>query len=230
MKKQIATTIALVALSSSTFVNAGTNKTIPTEAKQSATFFTSVVAGTVAGGPIGFMVGALGGAYLGEQIKQADEVETMNKSLAQANMTIEELNQQLLASEDEMQDMQELVFESLSLPVLFETGSDTLNDRGRQHIYSLVSFLQKYPQYKVSLNGHTDPRGTDEYNNVLSMSRAVAVKSVLQISGIDGQRILVNGYGASQSTAIKGDQTAYAQERRVDIELLLDENHGLVMY
>lgn len=227
MKKAIAiTTLALTSLVSTAAVQADNQYT---EAKQGATFFTSAVVGAVAGGPVGFIAGALGGVYMGEQIKQADEVDTMSESLAHANDRIANLSQQLMASQHEVRDMQELAFETLSLPVLFQTGSDKLSTRGRQHVYTLAAFLQKYPQYQVNLDGHADPRGTDEYNNVLSKARAEAVKTALEIAGIEGQRILVSGFGSSQSTASKGDLEAYAQDRRVDIDLIVDGVNGIVM-
>lgn len=229
MKKVIATTIALATLTTTGLAQADAPSKNYTEAKQGATFITSAVVGAVAGGPIGLIAGALGGAYMGDQIKQADEAETMTESLALANDKIEQLNQQLLVSQHEARDMQELAFETLSMPVLFQTGSDKLSPRGRQHVYTLSAFLQKYPQYLVNLDGHADPRGTDEYNNVLSQGRAKAVKSALEIAGIDGDRILVSGFGSSQSTSSKGDLSAYAQDRRVDIDLIVDGINGIVM-
>ena len=173
-----------------------------------------------------------------DQIKKAEEVDTMSDSLAAANNKIAELNRQLLASQNDQQgkidqlnrqllssqraqqDMEQLAFDSLTLPVLFKTGSDKLSARGRHHVQTLAEFLQKHTNYAVQLNGHADPRGTDEYNNVLSHYRAVAVKDALEIHGVCADRLQVTGFGANHSTALKGDLEAYAQERRVDIELI----------
>ncbi len=227
MKKVIAITTLSLLCSGAFAATNPTEKNRYTEAKQGATFFTAAITGGIAGGPLGFVIGAIGGAYMGEQIKQADEATVMTSNLKTANLEIGELKQQLNEQQQVTESLEHLVFQSVSLPVLFHTNSDQLNEQGRQHVHSLASFLRENPTYHVNLTGHTDPRGTDEYNNVLSQYRAEAVKAALEISGINADRIRVSGYGATYSTAKQGDVEGYAKERRVDIELT--EDSGLVM-
>lgn len=217
MKKQIAiAALTLTALTTTATAQAGQY----TQAKQGATFFSSAIAGAVAGGPIGFIAGALGGVYWGEQIEKAEEAQAMSEQLAVTERQMGELKQQLLLSQNQARDLEALALESLTLPVLFQTGSDSLSERGREHVYSLAEFLKKHPRFSVRLDGHADPRGTDEYNNVLSAARAVTVKNTLEIAGIKPERIDVRGLGASQSTAFAGDAEGYSKDRRVEIDLI----------
>lgn len=190
-----------------------------TELKQGTAFTASAVAGAVLGGPVGMILGALGGAYVGEQIQQADEVQAMNKSLVAAEAEINRLQQQLAFSHQQAEELQELAAESLDLKVLFRKASDTLTEHGRQRVLELASLLKKHPQLNVRLDGYTDPRGTDEYNNVLSHYRAESVRDALVEFGVESGRIEAYSHGSSGSKAAKGDEMAYAAERRVVIDV-----------
>src|SRR5690606_6553986 len=108
---------------------------------------------------------------------------------------------------------------NMTFQILFATGDDTLSELDLQRVRILADHLQANPALHVTLEGHADPRGTDEYNNVLSQERAKAVKEALEKSGVDGRRITYTGHGDRFSSAAKGDEEAYRQERRVDVTL-----------
>ncbi len=201
-----------------------------TDVKQGTVFTSAAVAGAVLGGPLGMMVGALGGAYLGEQIEQADEVDTMSQSLAVAEAEVLRLNQQLSYQREQTQGLQQLAMEALDFRVLFATASDTLTDEGRNKVSKLARVLQRYPQLVVRLDGYADPRGTDEYNNVLSHYRAESVRQALLEAGVEASRIEAFSHGSSHSKAEKGNLQAYAAERRVVIDVQRVKGaDGLVM-
>ncbi|MYM64524.1 OmpA family protein [Pseudomaricurvus sp. HS19] len=190
-----------------------------TELKQSATFTTATVAGAVLGGPLGMFIGALGGAWMSEQIEQADKVDTMNEAVVVADVRIGQLEQQLQSSDSLQGQWQQLALRSLDQRVLFETGSDQLTESGREQVTKLALMLKDFPRLQVRLDGYADPRGTDEYNNVLSEHRALAVRDALLAAGIPEQRLQVFSHGADRSTAARGDLEAYSSERRVDVEV-----------
>jgi len=203
------------------------SQAMETEAKQGASFFTSTILGAVVGGPVGFMLGAIGGAYMGEQIKKADALEDQKGllngaevALSKSQETIARLEQELLAAENEVVDMQQLAVDNLKFQVLFKTGQDELSARGKNKVQALANFLKQSPDLLVRLNGHADPRGTDKYNNVLSDFRAQNVESDLVAAGIEANRIERQAHGAQASIAPKGDLEAYAMERRVNIEII----------
>jgi outer membrane protein OmpA-like peptidoglycan-associated protein len=118
-----------------------------------------------------------------------------------------------------LQTLQEDVVAKPSFQILFATGSDTLNELDLQRLRAIAAHLERNPDLGVVLDGHADPRGTDEYNNVLSRERAKAVKDALEALGISAGRICYQGHGNRFTTASKGDEDAYRQERRVDIAL-----------
>jgi peptidoglycan-associated lipoprotein len=68
----------------------------------------------------------------------------------------------------------------------------------------------------VTLSGHCDPRGTDEYNLALSERRAQTVRDYLQRMGIPAERMRTLPRGALDATGT--DETGWSRDRRVDSE------------
>ncbi len=180
----------------------------------------SALVGALVGGPVGFAFGSLGGVLLAEQTKKnndkAIEVEKMQASLIELENTIEEKQQKIATLEQSTVD-------SLALQIMFSTGDDKLEENDQQRIKLLSDYLKKNRKLVVNLDGHADPRGTDEYNNVLSLERAKAVKKELVNGGIAESRIILHSHGSNFSTASKGDLDGYALERKVEIELVNPE-------
>jgi outer membrane protein OmpA-like peptidoglycan-associated protein len=185
-------------------------------ALEGTTFAGLTIAGTVAAGPIGFLVGALGGAFLADQSRQANNAEI---ALKEADQKQEQLQFVLQQKEADVSRLEDLATQRMTFQVLFASGADTLNELDKQRIKALADHLHANPELVVKLDGHADPRGTDEYNNVLSQERAKAVKDALEELGIAAERISYTGHGNRYSSAPKGDEEAYQQERRVDITI-----------
>lgn len=101
--------------------------------------------------------------------------------------------------------------------ILFNRGSDTLTLTALGKINRLADYLRKHPETRLSLKGHTDRRGTDEYNNVLAQERAKSVYEALIALGVEQTRIHHGGYGSSYANGTKGDFRGYAADRRVEI-------------
>lgn len=229
MKKLMITSMMLATVSVAGVAHAQERDGSYTELKQGTAFTTSAVAGAVLGGPVGMILGALGGAYVGEQIEQADEVKTMKQSLASASAELEQLHLQLARSQQAADDFQQLAVESLDLKVLFHTASDSLSEHGALRVKELAGLLRGHEQMQVRLDGYADPRGTDEYNNVLSHYRAEAVRSALIEAGIAANRIELFSHGANQSTASQGDLKGYAAERKVEIDVVVPSANAAVV-
>lgn len=107
--------------------------------------------------------------------------------------------------------------------VLFATGQAKLNSRATGSLDKLVTFLKENPDRSISIEGHTDSVGADQYNQVLSERRAIAVKNAIVDQGIELNRVSARGYG--ESTPITSNDTALGrqQNRRVEI-VILDTN------
>jgi len=208
MKKlAIATSIVLATTGATQVATAAEGKT---QRKQEAVVLTSAIVGAAAAGPIGFVVGALGGGFMAGEIEKADQAEITELELAETTMQLAELRTQLAKADVKVGELSQLALDKLEFQVMFHTGADQLTDRGEARIIALAQFLKQHPGLSVRLSGHADPRGTDEYNNVLSDQRALTVQAALELAGIDSYRIERRAYGADRSQAIKGDYEAYA--------------------
>lgn len=144
----------------------------------------------------------------------------MEKALASSEQKLHTLNRELQAAHTTINEFETITLDQLQLQVMFKTGDDQLNPQNEQALLTLARFLQDNPELYVHLDGYADPRGTDEYNNVLSQYRAEAVKEALQNAGIDPARIQVSAHGAASTRAASGDYETYAFERRVDIKII----------
>src|SRR3989442_842004 len=83
-----------------------------------------------------------------------------------------------------------------------------------------VAILQANPGLRIRISGHCDERGSDEYNLALGNRRATAAKQYLVSHGIDAGRIETVSYGEERPIAQGHDETAWAQNRRDEFEIL----------
>jgi OOP family OmpA-OmpF porin len=82
-----------------------------------------------------------------------------------------------------------------------------------------AGILQENANLKVSVEGHTDSKGTDEYNLKLSLRRAAAVKAFLVKEGVAESRLTTRGLGESQPVASNDTDDGRAQNRRVELKV-----------
>ena len=80
-----------------------------------------------------------------------------------------------------------------------------------------AAYLVDNPGQRVVLEGHTDERGTREYNIALSERRAVAVQRVLELDGVADTQITIVSYGEEKPAAEGGSEAAWRLNRRVEI-------------
>ena len=99
----------------------------------------------------------------------------------------------------------------------FDTDSDRIKGESKPTLDQIVSLLKLKPEWKMTIEGHTDARGGAEYNQGLSARRANSVKLYLQAAGIEAARLQAAGYGFSQPIAPNDDPLGRAQNRRVEL-------------
>src|SRR3989449_1570393 len=83
-----------------------------------------------------------------------------------------------------------------------------------------VAILQANPNLRIRISGHCDERGSDEYNLALGNRRATAAKQYLVSHGIDAGRIETVSYGEERPLAQGHDESAWAQNRRDEFEII----------
>ena len=79
--------------------------------------------------------------------------------------------------------------------VYFTTDSTDLTPEAQQTLAAQARWLQQYPQYTITIEGHADERGTREYNIALGARRATTVRNYLAQTGINGPRIRTISFG-----------------------------------
>ena len=98
--------------------------------------------------------------------------------------------------------------------VFFETDSYSVDDEDRRILDAQAAWLQRYPNVRVTIEGHADERGTREYNLALGDRRANAARNYLQSRGIAAGRMNVISWGKERPEALGSDESAWSQNRR----------------
>lgn len=101
--------------------------------------------------------------------------------------------------------------------VYFAFDSSAVDDESRSIIEAHASYLAANPQVKLVLEGHTDERGTREYNLALGERRAQAVERMMRTLGVSADRIKASSYGEEKPVATDHDESSWRLNRRVEI-------------
>ena len=98
--------------------------------------------------------------------------------------------------------------------VFFDADQSVIREDGRQTLNRQAEWLKKYTQYRITVEGHCDERGTAEYNLALGERRAVSVKTYLVSLGIAPDRIRTVSYGKEFPFDPGHNEEAWAKNRR----------------
>jgi peptidoglycan-associated lipoprotein len=99
-------------------------------------------------------------------------------------------------------------------PVFFAFDSSDLDGTGQQALNVNAQILKKYPTWVITIEGHTDERGTAEYNLALGERRAVAARTYLVSLGVPADRLRTVSYGKEFPFDPGHDEAAWAKNRR----------------
>ncbi len=108
---------------------------------------------------------------------------------------------------------------SLSQNLLFKSGSDQIDWKGRKAIRQLAEVLKANPDLDITVEGHTDSTGKPDLNWDLSVKRATTVVKELTKSGVDPKRITASGRALYHPVAPNDSQQNQAKNRRTEIIL-----------
>jgi len=101
--------------------------------------------------------------------------------------------------------------------VYFDYDSSEISTEFVPVVASHAAYLVKYPTARVRLEGHTDERGSREYNIGLGERRAQAVRRALLAQGVADAQIATVSYGEERPAVEGSDDAAFAQNRRVEL-------------
>lgn len=101
--------------------------------------------------------------------------------------------------------------------IYFDFDSSTIRPEYSQTVASHANNLVNNGALRVRLEGHTDERGSREYNIGLGERRAQAVRRALMLQGVRGEQIVTVSYGEERPAVTGSDEEAWAMNRRVEI-------------
>lgn len=99
----------------------------------------------------------------------------------------------------------------------FDFDTAEIKAESRDVLAAHARYLSDNPDVNVRLEGHTDERGTKEYNLALGERRANAVQRFLVVNGADRSQLETVSYGEEKPAAMGSDESAWAQNRRVEL-------------
>ena len=160
---------------------------------------------TAVGAIIGAAVGGTAGGFIGKRMdKQAAEIKN-----AIPNAEVIREGEGIIVKFDS--------------GILFDFDKYALKDAAKTNIQNLAASLNKYPGTDIKIIGHTDSRGTEEYNMGLSERRAAAVKAYAVAQGVPSSRLITVGRGFAEPIADNTTEDGRAKNRRFEIVIVANE-------
>ena len=101
--------------------------------------------------------------------------------------------------------------------VYFEFDSSEIRGDDLQTVTAHAAYLARYRNARVRLEGHTDERGSREYNIGLGERRAQTVRRALLLQGVTESQVTTVSYGEERPAAEGSDEAAYSKNRRVEL-------------
>ena len=98
--------------------------------------------------------------------------------------------------------------------IFFAYDQSDLSSEARTTLDKQAAWLKQYPNVNITIEGHTDERGTREYNIALGERRANSVKTYLMSQGVDGSRLNTISYGKERPAVAEANPNGWAQNRR----------------
>jgi peptidoglycan-associated lipoprotein len=109
---------------------------------------------------------------------------------------------------------EDFVASVMSDRILFDTDKYDIDPDDQAALRSQSEWLARYPNTRVTIEGHADERGTRDYNLALGERRANAAKNYLATLGVDASRISTISYGKERPDAVGSDEASWARNRR----------------
>lgn len=102
------------------------------------------------------------------------------------------------------------------LPIYFDFDRSDIRDDQKSRIEGNAEFLKANPNYKITIEGNTDERGTNEYNIALGERRALSAKKYIMNLGVSADLIYTISYGEEKPLLFGHDEYSWSQNRRDD--------------
>jgi outer membrane protein OmpA-like peptidoglycan-associated protein len=170
-----------------------------------------------------------------QQQKLAEEKEQAQHAAQQSELLRQQAEKEKQQAEYEKQELRARLLQQLNSilatrdsarglvanmsDVLFHSGSFELAPGARERLAKVSGIILAYPSLHVTIEGHTDSVGSDDYNQQLSERRAQAVRDYFVQQGINSASVEAHGYGKNEPIATNDSPEGRQQNRRVELIL-----------
>jgi len=117
--------------------------------------------------------------------------------------------------------------------IFFDFDRSNLRTTSRQQLDELTNIMRDFPTYQVKLRAHTDAKGSNSYNEALSMRRANSAKRYLLSKGINSSRISTETFGEvnpiAKNELADGADTEVGRQFNRRVEIIIMDQDGLVL-
>jgi peptidoglycan-associated lipoprotein len=135
-----------------------------------------------------------------------EKVEEVKPKVEKPQLTEEEIFQR--------KTLEELNRQGHLNRVYFDFDKYTIKDDMKPTLQKNADWLMKHPTVEISVGGHCDERGTEEYNMALGEKRAAAAKNYLVNLGVPAEKVKIVSYGKTQPLVKGVDDDSHAKNRR----------------
>ena len=141
----------------------------------------------------------------------------------QARLEAERLEAERARLEAERARLEALINQIMSEDVYFDFDRSELTEKAKELLAQVGELLIKENRFTITIEGHTDARGTEDYNFTLGAKRARKVKEFLVAYGIDNKRMESVSYGKEAPKVEGATEEAYSQNRRANFRVNIKE-------
>ena len=103
----------------------------------------------------------------------------------------------------------------------FEFDKSAVKSDQKANVAAVAEYLKGHGDNRVAVEGHTDERGTEEYNRALGERRALSVREMLLNLGIPADRVITRSFGEDKPAELGHDEAAWGKNRRGEFILLV---------
>lgn len=172
--------------------------------------------GALAGAGIGALAGGEKGALIGAGVGAVAGAGTG----AYMDVQARKLRQELLNTGVQVQESNGQIYLIMPGNITFDSNDANIKPAFQPVLNSIAKVINEYSKTMVQVNGYTDSTGSAATNNSLSLMRANSIANYLRLKGVNGNRIVSNGYGSSNPIASNATAAGREQNRRVEIVLV----------
>ncbi len=152
----------------------------------------------------------------------ADAAQSAEPAMTQAqadSLAAEQARLEAERLEAERARLEALINQIMSEDVYFDFDRSELTEKAKELLAQVGELLLKEQRFTITIEGHTDARGTEDYNFTLGAKRAMKVKEFLAAYGIENSRMESVSYGKEAPKAAGETEEAYSQNRRANFRV-----------